>query len=249
MASLKKVKPLGVTMGVRDFSLSSYWRSKLYWLDRLEVMGFYHDEAHQIARRYFLEHMEYTHFLFLVEDVIITPDMVAHLEMVTEEENLPVLCGYCNVAFHNDKVNITEKDLRPYRIVNQEQYGFPSVKEFLRRDLTKPLQKVFFQGNVLAIFRRDVIEKLTFKPYKYVGDSIRRHAFGYKGSHFGIMFDLQMALECAIHQVPIFCDTRLLCFHFGVTVPMISLKGKPRTVTLTKAYGEPTLIKCENPYF
>jgi hypothetical protein len=244
------MKPLGVTMGCRDFAITRFWRSRIDFIDRLEVENYTHEEAHQIARDFFISHPEYTHFIFLPEDVLIMPDMVARLMDDIAETGFPVISGYCNIGFGNDRVNVTQRDLRNVSVFTQEQYGFPSLKQFLRCDIGNPYVRVFFQGNALTAIRRDVVEKLSFKPYRRVSDAFRLKAFGDVGRNFGVMFDLQMAIELANLGIPIYVDTRLLCLHFGLTTDMINLKGKKRRVRFIKALSrEETIVREDEPYF
>jgi hypothetical protein len=245
------MKPLGVTMGCRDFTVTRFWRDKIDFIDRLEIENYIHEEAHQIARDFFLSHPEYTHFVFICEDVLITPDMVARLLDDIAETDFPVISGYCNIGFENDRVNVTQRDLRKTAVFTQEQYGFLSLKQFLRYDIGNPYVRVFFQGNTLTAIRRDVVEKLSFKPYRRVSDAFRIKAFGSVGRNFGIMFDLQMAVELANLDIPVYVDTRLLCLHFGMTTDLINLKGKKRRVRFIKAFThkEEETIREDEPYF
>lgn len=230
--------PLGVTMGVRYFDITQFWRDQIDFIDRLEVMGFKHPEAHRIADQFFLEHPEYTHFLMLAEDVIITPDMVRQLLRDYEETRFPVICGYSNIAFHKDTVNITQKDLRGIRVNLQEQYKNPTLHDVLAKRLDYPFVKVFYHGLTLSLIERSILLKIPFRPYKTILDSLRSKRFREPLTPHGIMFDLQFAIDCANNDIPIYCDLRLLTIHFGRTVDLIDVTSKPKRVTLKQKNGE-----------
>lgn len=244
---------LGVYMGVRNFRIVEFWRRKIDQIDVLEIQNYWHEEAYQFAKDFFLKHREYSHLLIIPEDAIVTPD---HVDLLLDESakiGYPVISGYSNIDFRKDLVNITTKDLRNIKLAFQEQYQHPSIKTVLVGAFDYPLQKVFFCGHTLCLIRRDVVEKTSFKAYKTIDDLIRRKQFGTGGKPFGIMHDVQFCIECANLGVPIYVDLRLLFIHFGVTVDMVNLKGKIRTIRLYPSKEHSTLapifIAQEPPYF
>jgi hypothetical protein len=216
------------TAGVRWFPLCKYWIDQIIFLDKLLVKYYDHEEAFSIIRNFFLEHKEYTHLLIYAEDVLATPDAVKLLIKDAEEYNYPVVTGWFNFDFKRDWTAISTKDLSRERIVLAEQYNFLRPVDMLFYD--SPFILVTFTGMPLIIIRRDVVEKVTFKPYSYTHDKIL-------GTYMkrGTMFDLQFCLECKQLGIPIVLDKRVFAVHFGDTRRFINLKDKKPSVDFIPA--------------
>jgi GT2 family glycosyltransferase len=215
------MKVLMCTAGVRWFPTCKYWIDQITFLDKLLVKYYNHEEAFQIIRNFFLEHKEYTHLLIYAEDVLATPDSVKLLIKDAEEYNYPVVTAWFNFDFKRDWIAISTKDLSRERIVLAEQYNFLKPTDMLFYD--SPFMEVTFTGMPLTLIRRDVVEKVTFKPYSYTHDKIL-------GTYMkrGTMFDLQFCLECRSLGIPIVLDKRAFAVHFGDTRRFINLRnGQP----------------------
>jgi hypothetical protein len=65
----------------------------------------------------------------------------------------------------------------------------------------------------LTLIRRDVVEKVSFKPYK-----VMNKVLGGKMFYSGSMFDLQFAIELKQLGIKNIIDLRVFCFHLGNTV-------------------------------
>jgi hypothetical protein len=222
------MKVLMSVAGVRWFPTCKYWIDQVTFLDKLLVKYYNHEEAFQIIRKFFLECKEYTHLLIYAEDILATPDAVKLLIKDAEEYNYPVVTGWFNFDFKRDWIAISTKDLSKERIVLAEQYNFLKPTDMLFYD--SPFMEVTFTGMPLTLIRRDVVEKVTFKPYDYVYDSVlgmfmRR----------GTMFDLQFCLECKQLGIPIVLDKRVFAVHFGDTRRFIDLKDKQPSVDFIPA--------------
>jgi len=229
------MNPLGVHMKVRDFKIVDYWTEQVNkMIDILHIEYFDHGEAHAKSRDYFLKHEEYTHFVFLPDDIIVTPDMVELLlEDARQLGDNCVVCGYSNVDFSTPSVNISFRDLRKVLVMFREQYQHPSLYDVLSDKFSYPFVKVTFQGNTLTIIPRKIVEKLSFKPYKTQIDNVLG-----KLMIRGSMYDLQMCNELLDLGVDIYCDLRLLIMHFGNTLRLINAKGKTRKMYLKTKNGE-----------
>jgi hypothetical protein len=229
------MNPLGVHMKVRDFKIVDFWTEQVNkMMDVLYLEYFDHGEAHLKAREYFLKHEEYTHFVYLPDDVVITP---SHVELLMEDikqlgDNC-VVCGYSNVDFSTPSVNISFRDLRKVTVMFREQYQHPSLYDILSDKFSYPFVKVTFQGNTLTIIPRKIVEKLSFKPYKTEVDTVLG-----KMMIRGSMYDLQMCNELLDLRVDIYCDLRLLIMHFGNTLRLINVRGKKRKMYLKTKSGE-----------
>jgi hypothetical protein len=93
-----------------------------------------------------------------------------------------------------------------------------------------PFMEVTFTGMPLTLIKRDVVEKVSFKPYMYVYDKTL-DTFMKRGT----MFDLQFCLECRSLGIPIILDKRVFTVHFGDTRRFINLKDKKPCVDFIPA--------------
>ena len=228
------VNPLMVVMSVRDFPISWYWIDKVRYLDKLIIKYHPHHEAHRVARKWFLDNPQYTHMLIYAEDVIATPCHIALLIHDYIEYGYPVISGYSNWEWMNDWVNITDRDMRKISVIMPQQYRFHRLKDLLKSmidgKVEYPLKKVFFVGLPLTLIRRDVVEKVPFRPNRWVTD----RTLG-KFMRRGIMFDLQFAIDCANNNIPIYVDLRCLVLHFGDTRRLINIANKKPYVRFVRA--------------
>jgi len=183
-------------------------------LDKLKVKYFLHYDALAIARNFFLEH-DYTHLLIYAEDVITTPDVVKLLIKDAEEYDFPIVSGWINFDFKRNWLSFTFKDLSNIYVKTHEQYEFPTTDYVLKHDLKNPFIETFFQGFGLTLIRRDVVEKIPFKPYKIQEITIANRRFV-----TGIMFDLQYAIELKKMGIKNIIDLRCFAIHFGYTTPL-----------------------------
>ena len=209
------IKPLMVTCGVRWFPICEYWIDKVDFVDKLKIKYFLHSEALKIAKEYFLSH-DYTHLLIYAEDIITSPDMVKLLIKDAEMYDFPVISGWCNFDLKHDWVAFNFKDLSKIKVTWAEQYEFQSIDYILKHNLQNPFVEVFFQGMPLTLIRRDIVEKVTFKPYK-----ITYKVLGNKMFYDGSMQDLQFAIELKQLGIKNIIDLRVFCFHFGNTVKYV----------------------------
>jgi len=241
------LRVLGVTMGCRDFRITRFWRDQITFIDRLEVSNYLFEEAHKIARDYFLEHKEYSHILIMAEDVVITPDHIKLILDDYEATHYPVICGVINIAFEKPLLAINTRDLRGVRVMHTRDYQMIGLLDVLSNRLDYPFQKVFFNGKALMLVRREVMEKVTFSPYTYWVHPRMRRKLGAMAPKKGTMFDLKFALECADLGIPVYADLRLLLFHFGDTDVIIDFKDKWRTVTLYRSDGTKSELSRGSP--
>ena len=244
---MSQINPLAVVMSVRDFPIAWYWIRKACKennVDLLIVKNYPHHIAHQKSREFFLKHEEYTHMIIVNEDTIVTP---SHLKLLLEDikkYDYPVIGGYCfPVSKAYPKVNLTKKNMRKIWVVFANQYNFFDLENVITWNLDNPLEEFYFNGLTLTAIRRDIVEKIEFKPYKYVTDNslglwLRR----------GIMFDLRFSNELYDRGIKLMVDKRLLIMHFGNTRNLINLRGKKPYVKLIKANGEEILIEEGKEY-
>jgi hypothetical protein len=241
------MNPLGVTMGFRDFKPCRYWLSQINTIDRLEISNYEHGEAHLIAKEFFLSNPQYSHFLFLSEDNIITPN---HVKLIMEDiEQFPnaVVCGYSNIQWGVSEANISFHNLRNIVVVGREVYEHPKIEDVVIGKFGFPFIKVWFQGCTLTGIPKNVVEKLSFKPYRYMRPEDAFRLFKIK-KQWGIMQDLQMSKELDALGVPIICDLRLFVPHFTQNPTSWDFRGKLRTVMLYRKDGKTEKIREDEPY-
>ena len=242
-----KVNPLLVTLSCRDYNTCKYWREQLTFVDRLEIKNYWMMQGHPIARDYFLKHPEYTHLIQLAEDVICPPSMFLRLIDDIYKYDFPVIAGVLNVDFRSEFASISFRDLRRVVVRSREVYKHPSFRDLLQGKHGFPFVDVTFQGEALASYRRDIVKKLTFKPYTYIQDAVRRRYFACY-EKFGLMFDLQKNLELLDLGIPIKVDLRIILMHFAFGAGVFNFAHLPRTVTLYRNDGTKEIIKADEPY-
>jgi len=242
-----KVNPLIVTLSARDYNTCAYWREQIDFCDRLLIKNYWMMEGHPIGRKYFLEHPEYTHYIVIAEDVICPPDMVKLLIDDIYDHDFPVVAGVLNVDFTSISASISFRDMRKIVVRSRQVYKHPNFKDLLLGKHGFPFVNVTFQGEAIASYRRDIVKKLSFKPYSYISDKVRRIYFGCT-KPFGHMFDLQKGLELLDMGIPCVVDLRIMVMHFAFGASVLNFAHKPRVVTLTRADGTKKILKEDPPY-
>jgi len=234
-------------MSVRDFPIAWYWlrrACRVNNVDLLIVKYYPHHVAHQKARRFFLKHREYTHFIIVNEDCIITD---AHLKLLLEDiekYGYDVIGGYVfPYSLRYPTTNLTDRNLSRMRIVLANQYGFFPLEKVITMDMDKPLKRMYFNGLTLTAVSRRIIEKIEFKPYKYIHDNVLG-----KLIRRGIMFDVQFSNTLHELGIPFYVDLRLIVIHFGNTRRFINLRGKKPYVKLVKPDGREITVEEGRPY-
>lgn len=241
------MNPLAVTMTVRDFKPCKYWIDRINFIDRLVIENYSHDDAHRLAKEFFMEHEEYTHFLFLSEDVIATP---CHVKLILEDAKQftnAVVCGLSNVDFEHNHTNISFRNMYNLVVTTREVYQHPRPEDLILGQKGFPFVRVWFQGNTLACYPRHVVEKLSFKAYRYHRETDALKFFGYRRKH-GMMFDFQMCRELYELGIPIICDLRVFVIHFKIGLGKFKFAHKPRRIILYKKEGGFKVIREDPPY-
>ena len=245
--SREGINPLGTVMSVRNFPIAFYWikrACKENNVDLLIVKNYPHHVAHEKTRKFFLEHEEYTHLIIINEDTIVTPSHLKLLLEDIEKYDYEVIGGYCfPVSKLYPRTNLTKKNMRKIRVVSANQYDFLNLEDVITWSLDSPIEEFYFNGLTLTAIRRDIVEEIGFKPYKYIND--RTLGFWVRR---GIMFDLQFSNDLHDKGIKLMVDKRLLVLHFGNTRNLINLRGKKPYVKLIKSDGEEIVIEKGRPY-
>lgn len=161
------------------------------------------EEAAKRLKQYFLEHEEYTHFIWCPDDLMVTQAHLDKLEKTLQEKNYPILSGVCNVDTDENKLflSITKNLPHPTRI-NEFGYGWRYYHWYHVSEV-KGIMKVNHSGNACGIFRRDIMEKLPFQD-----DS----KFNADNGRFGSV-DVMISNMCAHKKIPIMVDTDVKMLH------------------------------------
>jgi len=253
MLSIKDIKPLLIVFTPRDFPLAKNWLMNITYIDKLFICYYKTDDAHRIARE-FVEDKDYTHIIIATDDILATPIHPMYLIDDVIKYDFPVISGWCNYNFTRDWSAITLSKpwyvARGMKIISAGQYGFTPMSSMVTYPYSKIKKgnieyngvklpwyiiKVWFNGNPLTMIRRDIWDKVPFRPYSQSVDRFGRR---------GAMYDLQFAIDLDKHNIPHYTDLRCFLLHFGNTVKYLKLKScKPKTVfikaktPLRYAYG------------
>jgi len=216
-----------------------YWLEQINFIDRIKIQSYQHEEAHNIARTFFLKHTEYTHWLFLNDDVLIQPDIIKLLIRDDEENDFQIISGYCNWDFHRGWINATTKNLSNIRINVAEQYGFINIKDIFAGKYNFPFLKVYFEGLCGTLIRRDIIEKIPFKAYMHVNMTFWNGVFK-DNKPKGMMFDLRFSNDCHKEGIPFIIDLRCFFMHGGNTIHLTDAVNIPKSCIF---YGKDGTIR------
>jgi hypothetical protein len=250
MKRRKKVRsnPLAVTMSIRDFKPAQYWIEQIDFIDRLYIKNYVGNEPYQIAKKYFMENPQYSHFFFLSEDTIATSSMVKLIMEDTVAFPKEVICGYSNVDYTHDDSNISFRNMKNLVVRGREVYQHPKLTDLWTGKYGFPYVKVWFMGTTLALIPRAIVEKLSFKSYIDMDGRYVERVFGFKHQH-GIMQDFQMCKELDALGIANICDLRAYVPHMVGGFSSLNMKGKARTVTLHRKDGKIEKIREDEPYF
>jgi hypothetical protein len=176
-----------------EYGLSKYDR---FWVRYLPEA-----QAYNIAKKFFLEHEQYTHLVILPDDLIVTQKHIDQLVEDIKERDYEVLSGICAVdelpinkgkyaVCQNANPSLADLSIKSYDYLTTEQrdaylkYGFPIIN-------------VRYAGFPLIFIRRDVIEKIDFRPIPY----------------YNCCPDVQFCYDCEALGISLFVDLRVVGNH------------------------------------
>lgn len=205
----------------RNFRLFWDWVNRVNFVDKLIVKNHLTHEAHNIARRFFFAH-DYDYLIIGHDDYLGSPD---HIRLLLEDEEkyrYPIISGWSNIwlpPYKKERQALASLSLRrasgiETRNVTMENYGFVAMREILTEKFGFPIVNVWFIGFPLTLIRRETYKKISLKPFKNVNDEFCYTSQTKKDGR-GIVFDLQFAIDCEKHNIPIRVDTRVFLLHFG----------------------------------
>lgn len=235
-------KTLFYIAAARKFSVFWDWVNKVDFLDKLIVKNHLLHEAHAYAMKYFAEHHEYDYLLMSSDDVQGTPDLVRLLLEDEEKNGFPVVSGWCNVLVDKPWASVSVKpmgaDIIASKLVEYGSYNFLHIHDIILAKNGYPFFKAWFVGLPLTLIKREVLEKVTLRPFRNRSrDRYTKYALDpeVQKTGRGIMFDLQFAIDCARAKIPITVDSRVFLLHFGFMGEYLKIGVEPREVNFIKA--------------
>ena len=220
--------------------LICYWRPKdlpkvLENLDKIQCDKLYcnymaYPSNYIESRKFFLEHTEYTHYVALPNDLVVTPEIFQKLCDTLEKYDYPVLSGCCNVdmAGNSDKINVCLKLPKiPY---NERIYRW--MAESQRKELISKgveIIKLGFAGFPCMFIRRDILEKIPFATLPFKVDE--RPIWETRGGFGG---DLAFCTSLDYHNIAIRVDLTCIMEHLRFEGKMLVGIKKPEVVFIRK---------------
>lgn len=220
--------------------LICYWRPKdlpkvLENLNNIECDKLYcnympYPSNYIESRKFFLEHPEYTHYVALPNDLVVTKEIFEKLCNTLEKFDFPVLSGCCNVDMvgNKDKVNICFNlpeipyDRRIYRWMAESQ----------RKHLISKGSEIIelgFAGFPCMFIRRDILEKIPFATLPFKVDE--RPIWEARGGFGG---DLAFCTSLKYYGISNRVDLTCLMEHLRFEGKMLVGIKKPEVVFIKK---------------
>ena len=193
-------------------------------------------QASKLLYNYFIEHKQYTHFIWCPDDTVIRPSHIEALRKTLEKHDYPVLSGVCNVDLDEmpDYLSITRNLPHP-RKNTKSQVGWRWY-HWYHKDEAHGIIRVWHSGNACGIIRRDVLEQIklttdeTHNPTEPIQEA---------GS-----VDVMFSNSCAVAKIQILVDADVRMLHMR--------KHGPIDITLGDGFMEfhdkakRHLVKMEN---
>ncbi len=167
--------------------------------DKLLVRFMHEYPAYKFMRKWFLEHLEYSHLVLATDDIIVMPEHIEQLIRDIELLDYPVISGVMNVE-QDDKFDLNiawelplkERRLRQYKWIKRDE--LPAKNCF----------KVAFSGFPLMAIRRDIVSRSSFNADR---------VFEGKPPDRGASLDLVFCYWCQEHDIPVYVDKRIMMYH------------------------------------
>lgn len=176
------------------------------------------------AQKFFLEHKEYTHFVYLSPDLIITKNQFNELKKNVINNDYDVYGPVCNMdkGKYSNKLACCLKlpqipfHLRLYRFVDESHRLY-----FLEHNVK--ILKVKFNALAFCFIKRSILEKYSFTtlPFKTNEKPIWERKTGYA-------CDLAFAHYCDFSNIDILVDLRIKTEHLRYPGPLQIGKKEPK---------------------
>ena len=133
-------------------------------IDKLWMKFYPQGEAYAKAREWFLDHIEYTHFVTLPDDLLATQKVIDILTMDASslDEDI-IVSGWCNNTAHitNNIYTDFSFTLPPIQTKEWHPYNFASIEQILK--YKRDIIPVPFQGIALTFLPRKIMEEIPFR--------------------------------------------------------------------------------------
>lgn len=219
--SQKEIRPLLVVRCAREMEGVRDCYDAMDFIDVLWVKYFPMDEALELTKKFVAKHPEYTHIILTSDDVY---PSVFNLQLLINDLlvwDFPILsgcCNFCNVyskgnmkcemcekGLHHPNINITQEPVvyerNGKKVPVADKLGSYNWLTDDWRQSHQHIEKVWFQGLALGVFRRDIFESCACKPY-----------LTHDGT-WSYSDDFAVAVECDKAKIPQFCDFRAFMRH------------------------------------
>jgi hypothetical protein len=195
-----KIKPLIFIPSPRDIAEFSESVSRLSNYDRYWVKYTPEVDAYAKARKFFLEN-NYSHFVILPDDLVVTPKQIDSLIQDINEKDYEVISGITNVDIRqvNYGKYCVSRQLPRIEVLTEQSYDW--FTEYERQSYLNfhkmPILRVKHIGFPLTFIRRDIVKKLQFKAL----------------AKYNCCLDVQFSYDCHSLGIPIFIDIRIVGKH------------------------------------
>ena len=186
------MNPILVILNPRSIPEVLHLFEKIKGYDQLWIKNLNQVDAYYQIRKWFLEHVEYTHLVLLIDDVLITQEEFDILRHDVEEGDYPVIGGIGNVSYLRLDEYSPCLDVMPG--MDEDSYKFikkSEVEDFIKKG--EYIKQVKFEGFSLSFIRRDVIEQVEFRGANSI--------------------DTFFAIDCEAKGIPTYVDFRANMFH------------------------------------
>jgi len=133
--------------------------------DKLNINYYPQHIAYPLARIEFLKRKEYTHFVLITDDLIVTPKDYQTLK--EECENYDVISGWGNNWLYGPWAEYSSVSftMPPYPPSGGtiEDYEFIPIKTLEAMFINDPILEVPHQGTMLTFLKREIVEKIPFR--------------------------------------------------------------------------------------
>ena len=197
------------------------------------------------AQRFFLEHKEYTHFIYQAPDLIVSKSQFNELKENVINNDYDVYGPVCNVdkGKYSNKLACCLKlpqipfHLRLYRFVDESARMY-----FLEHDVK--ILKVKFNALAFCFIKRKILEdyKFTTVPYEIDARPVWERNTGYA-------CDLAFAHYCDFSNIDIFVDLRIKAEHLRFAGSLQVGKKPPKITFISysenKEYGIKSITESQ----
>jgi len=197
--------------------------------DKLQLDYIKYPDNYLEAQVFFLEHKEYTHFVYLAPDLVVSKTQFDELKKQVEINDFDVYGPVCNVdkGKYSDKLACCIKlpklpyEFRRYRWMAESQRQW-----FLSNGIQRHVVK--FNALAFCFIKREILEEYNFTTLPYETDE--RPIWETSG---GYACDLAFCHYCDFMKINVLVDLRIKCDHLRYA-GKVQVGKKPPKITFIK---------------